>query len=68
MISNQAARILELLASEERRLEEIVKRTRIPKNLARNLIERLVAEGFVEGKGEVFSLTEKGERWLKERL
>ncbi|MEM4472644.1 MAG: winged helix-turn-helix domain-containing protein [Archaeoglobaceae archaeon] len=59
-------KLIEMIAKKEQGIEEISKKTRIPVNTAKALLEELMNEGLILKEGNVYKLTEKGEKAIKE--
>jgi len=59
-------KLIQMIAKKEQSLENLAKKTRIPIGTARDLLEELVSEGLVLKDGEVYKLSEKGKKAVKE--
>lgn len=59
-------RLIEIVAKKNQKIEEIAKKTRIPVQIVRILLEELVNEGFVSKEGEVYRISKNGVKAIKE--
>ncbi|MFN3384780.1 MAG: winged helix-turn-helix domain-containing protein [Archaeoglobaceae archaeon] len=59
-------RLIEIIAKKEQKIEEIAKRARIPTQTVQSLLNELVDGGFVLKDGEVYKVSGKGIRAIKE--
>ncbi|MEM0203800.1 MAG: winged helix-turn-helix domain-containing protein [Archaeoglobaceae archaeon] len=59
-------KLIETIAKKGQKIEEIAKRTRIPAQTVQNLLSELVDEGFVSKDGEIYRISEKGLKAIKE--
>lgn len=58
-------RILTLLARKSIKKEEIAKKSRLPLQTVENLLLELTAENFICKEGELYGITENGEKALR---
>ncbi len=59
-------RLIEVIAKRGKRIEEIAKKTRIPPQTVEGLLKELIDGGFVLKDGEVYKVSEKGIKAIKE--
>lgn len=59
-------RLLEVIAKKEQRIEEVAKKARIPIQTVNSLLSELVEDGLVLREGEVYRISEKGLKAIRE--
>lgn len=59
-------RLVEIIAKKDQKIDEIAKKVRIPSQTLKNLLNELLNDGLVSREGEVYRISEKGIRAIKE--
>jgi predicted transcriptional regulator len=59
-------KLIQIIAKKEQNLKNLAKKIRMPVQTAKSLLEELMEEGLIIKEGEVYKLSEKGEKAIKE--